>query len=168
MTRKGSAMMISDEGFFKLLTDKTQYLSEGELTDILDSELKKPDSEMNTQIIEACLEELKNISEAKQPSLTEKNKTNNGLPRKRTAKRFILSAALAAVLVICTMLSTSLYYKATEPAGERQPFNMNRLFASENSYGYILMSGSALINELSDKALRPSHFLSFWYRTAAG
>lgn len=88
--------MITNTEFKKALTDRTLDLSKADLERILDEELGKPESEIDTDLIEFCLDELGNADKKIAEIADGKGGAEN---KKRSFGKFFAAVAAAAVLI---------------------------------------------------------------------
>lgn len=89
--------MITNEEFRKALKDRSLDLSKADLERILDEELAKPESEIDTYLIEFCLDALNETKEEKIIEVKDgKGGAENG---KRSFKKSFAAVAAAAVLI---------------------------------------------------------------------
>lgn len=100
--------MISDKDFFELLFDDTLNESvEENLKKIIDEELEKSEEEMDSELIEYCLDRLdslesgkvKNSEKTDNSDTTRKDEKKDKRIRRRT-KRYIVIAVAAVILVV--------------------------------------------------------------------
>ncbi len=94
--------MIKSSDIIKMLKDKTADLNEQQLQVIIDSEMEKPESEMDTELIEYCLDALIELENKEKGGDTNERKT---ISFKRiiayiSAAIIMLMSAFTVVLVI--------------------------------------------------------------------
>lgn len=97
--------MLTDKEFLSFINDKSLDGSlEENLNKIIDEEMEKSEEEMDTELIEYCLDKLSNL-EAETPVTEEKkgNGDSNGKHIKLKFKKVIAVAAAIAVLFVGTL-----------------------------------------------------------------
>lgn len=94
--------MISDKALLAFLKDgESNCLSETNLKRILDEELEKPEEEMDTDLVEYCLDTLEKLERTAQNSGdTEKEVGTKNKKTTLRLKRVLITAAVLSVLVI--------------------------------------------------------------------
>lgn len=85
--------------FKRLIRDNGSVLSASEIEKILDAELEKNESEMDTELIEYCLDAL-NVA-----SSTDNKKSS--VKRRKIGLRGVIAAAVAAVMLVIGVISVS-------------------------------------------------------------
>ena len=94
--------MLTDEEFLAFLNDKE--LDEENLSKIIDDEMEKPEEEMDTELIEYCLDKLSELnSNATDANIKEGNGDSNDKHIKIKFRRVIAIVAAAVVLLVGTM-----------------------------------------------------------------
>lgn len=97
--------MFTDKEFLSFVNDKSLDGSlEENLNKIIDDEMEKPEEEMDTELIEYCLNRLSNL-ETETPVTEEKkgNGDSNGKHIKLKFKKIIVVAAVVAALLVGTL-----------------------------------------------------------------
>ena len=97
--------MLTDKEFLSFINDKSLDGSlEENLNKIIDEEMEKSEEEMDTELIEYCLDKLSKL-EAETPDTEEKkgNGDSNGKHIKLKFKKVIAVAAAIAVLLVGTL-----------------------------------------------------------------
>ena len=89
--------------FKRLIRDNDSVLSASEIEKILDAELEKNESEMDTELIEYCLDALN--GEAESGSSTDNEQSS--VKRRKIGLRGLIAAAIAAVMLIIGVVSVS-------------------------------------------------------------
>lgn len=89
--------------FKRLIRDNDSVLSASEIEKILDAELEKNESEMDTELIEYCLDALN--GEAESGSSTDNEKSS--VKRRKIGLRGVIAAAVAAVMLVIGVISVS-------------------------------------------------------------
>lgn len=97
--------MLTDKEFLAFMGDKSLDGSlEERLNKLIDDEMEKSEEEMDTELIEYCLNKLNYLDEK---ALSESEKKGKGEPNKKRVrlrfKRLIAIAAIISVLFICTL-----------------------------------------------------------------
>ena len=97
--------MLTDEEFLAFLNDKELDGSlEENLSKIIDDEMEKPEEEMDTELIEYCLDKLSELnSNATDANIKEGNGDSNDKHIKIKFRRVIAIVAAAVVLLVGTM-----------------------------------------------------------------
>lgn len=111
--------MISDKDFLKLLLEEPNDASAEEyLKKILDDELEKSEEEIDPDLIDYCLDKLDRFKEEKAQHAQEKaDKTKKHKNGKGKAKRYVLIAAAAAVLIAGTVMGSADFHRENSPDG---------------------------------------------------
>ena len=89
--------------FKRLIRDNSSVLSASEIEKILDAELEKNESEMDTELIEYCLDALN--GEAESGSSTDNEKSS--VKRRKIGLRGVIAAAVAAIMLVIGVISVS-------------------------------------------------------------
>lgn len=102
---KEEKLMLTDEEFLAFLNDKELDGSlEENLSKIIDDEMEKPEEEMDTELIEYCLDKLSELnSNATVANIKEGNGDSNDKHIKIKFRRVIAIVAAAVVLLVGTM-----------------------------------------------------------------
>lgn len=148
--------MLTDKEFLAFLNDKSLDSSiEETLGKIIDDEMEKPEDEMNTELIEYCLDALTKI-EAKTTNIEEQKKGNgdsNGKHIKLKFKKFIAVAAAAAVLLVGTISASAIIFDVNLFDGIVELYNdyirINFDKTDDKADEYQLL-GTGLAKELTD------------------
>ncbi len=104
--------MLTNEDFLAFLNDRSFVGSfEEQLAKIIDEELEKPESEMNTELIEYCLDKLNEHNN--KTERTEETKINTDFNGKRI--KFNLKRLIAVAAVICIFAVAAVVYENRQP-----------------------------------------------------
>lgn len=152
--------MLTDKEFLSFINDKNlDGLSEENLNRIIDEEMEKPENEMDTELIEYCLDRLNNLEE-KTPDTHEKkgNGDSNGKRIKYKFKPIIAVAAVIAVLLIGALSVSSVVFDVNLFDGIVEIYQdyirINFDKTDNNSDVYQLL-GTELAKELADNGFDP-------------
>ncbi len=101
--------MISDKDFLDFINDGSfDESSQANLKNIIDEELEKPEEEMDTDLIEYCLDTLRKLeTDEELPNEAEKETKPHSKKSKRKLGRILLAAALVAALIAGVMSATA-------------------------------------------------------------
>ena len=89
-------IMVKDKDYLKLFSHGAEdTLTEAELSEIIDEELSKSEEEMDTELIESCLDAINRLKND-----TQKGVGTNVQVKKNRRRKWITAAAVAAVLAI--------------------------------------------------------------------
>lgn len=164
--------MLTDKEFLSFVNDESlDGLSEEKLNRIIDEEMQKPESEMNTELIEYCLDKINSLN-----TDTEDNRETTEIKddgshtvrhKKLKMKRIIVVAAAIAVLFIGAYSVSAVVSEANLFDGIVELYNdyiRIRFDKTENKTdGYGLLD-TDLAKELADhgfgEVLLPEAFLS--------
>lgn len=150
-------IMITDKEFSAFLNDKSLdcHLKE-KLASIIDEEMEKPEKEMDTGLIEYCLDALAKIEEKTTDGEEYKKGKgdSNGKHIKLTLKKIIAIAAAIAVLLVgsistsAIVFNVNLFDSIVELYNDYIRINFDK--TDDKSDNHQLL-GNELIKELSDK-----------------
>ena len=167
--------MISDKEIIRLLNDESLDSSlDARLQALLDEELEKSEEEMDTDLIEYCLDALQEL-EAKTQSSAGNEKTDkpNGKIKTHRLRKILMLAAIISVLIAVTgAISASAFIPNIKSFNEFVQFWGDHILISftdsnDKADDYKLL-GSELAKELSnngfDPVLLPEVLLSDEYR----
>ena len=165
-------MMITEKEFLSFINDKTLDGSlEENLNRIIDEEMEKSEEEMDTELIEYCLDKLSKL-EAKTPDTEGKkgNGDSNGKHIKFKFKKFIAIAAAIAVFLVGTFSVSAVVFDVNLFDGIVELYNdyirINFDKTDNNADTYQLL-GTELAKELADNGfdaiLLPEEILSSDY-----
>lgn len=133
----------------KILETKTMQFSVEEVENLLDEELNKEPEEMDTDLVELCIEALSKAekeseSGEEKTDSAEENKTDKeNIKKIKSVKKFFLIAAIVTVLSLISVSVSANVFKVD------LPFGIARIF--EN---YILINLSKIKSADLDDALR--------------
>lgn len=150
--------MLSDKGFLEFLDDKSlDGLNETDLKRIIDEESEKSEEEMDTELIEYCLDAL-NALEEKGKDKKKGEGDANGKRIKISIKK-IIAAVVAAVVLLIGSLSVSAMIFDFDLSDRIVEFYQDRIKvrfdkADENAEEYHLL-GSYLAKELKKNGISP-------------
>lgn len=161
--------MLTDKEFLSFINDKSLDGSlEENLNKIIDEEMEKSEEEMDTELIEYCLDKLSKL-EAETPATEEKkgNGDSNGKHIKLKFKKFIAVAAAAAVLLVGTISASAIIFDVNLFDGIVELYNdyirINFDKTDDKADNYQLL-GTELAKELADngfaEVLLPEAILS--------
>ena len=164
--------MLTDKGFLSFINDKSLDGSlEENLNRIIDEEMEKSEEEMDTELIEYCLDKLSKL-EAEIPYTEEKkgNGDSNGKHIKLKYKKVIAIAAAITVLLVGTLSVSAVVYDGNLFDGIVELYNdyirINFDKTNEKADEYQLL-GTELAKELADNGfseiLLPEAFFSDEY-----
>lgn len=129
--------MVNDKDYLKLFSkDGEDALTEKELSEIIEEELSKPEEEMNTELIESCLDAINSLKKDKK-----KGADTDGSVKKLRLRRW---AAAAAAVVAVVVLSVCFSLKKPE---SNVPQNELYSVAEENGYGSLNLPAALLTDE---------------------
>lgn len=147
--------MLTDKEFLAFLNDKSLDSSiEEKLGKIIDEEMEKPEDEMNTELIEYCLDKLSKL-EAETPATEEKkgNGDSNGKHIKLKLKKVIAVAAAIAVFLVGTLSVSAVVFDVNLFDGIVELYNdyirINFDKTDDKADEYQLL-GTELAKELAD------------------
>ena len=161
--------MLTDKEFLSFINDKSLYGSlEENLNKIIDEEMEKSEEEMDTELIEYCLDKLSKL-EAETPDTEEKkgNGDSNGKHIKLKFKKVIAVAAAIAVLLVGTLSVSAVVFDVNLFDGIVELYNdyirINFDKTDDKADEYQLL-GTELAKELADngfdEVLLPEAILS--------
>lgn len=164
--------MLTDKEFLSFINDKSLDGSlEENLNRIIDEEMEKSEEEMDTELIEYCLDKLSKL-EAEIPYTEEKkgNGDSNGKHIKLKYKKVIAIAAAITVLLVGTLSVSAVVYDGNLFDGIVELYNdyirINFDKTNEKADEYQLL-GTELAKELADNGfseiLLPEAFFSDEY-----
>ena len=164
--------MLTDKEFLSFINDKSLNSSlEENLNRIIDEEMEKSEEEMDTELIEYCLDKLSKL-EAEAPDTEEKkgNGDSNGKHIKLKLKKVIAIAAAIAVILIGTLsvsavvFDVNLFDGIVELYNDYIRINFDKTDDKANEYQLL---GTELAKELADNGfsvvLLPEAFFSEEY-----
>ncbi len=139
---------MNNKEFLEFLNDCPLDMSEEEmLKNIIDEEMNKPQDEMDTELIELCLDSLQKINNQVTENISEhKKKPKNG-------KRILLIAAIIIVIVCgaftvsATVFKTNLFENIIKVFDDRISIDFNKLGDDDDKYNSIKLK---LKTELRD------------------
>ena len=164
--------MLTDKEFLSFINDKSLDGSlEENLNRIIDEEMEKSEEEMDTELIEYCLDKLSKL-EAEIPD-TEKKKGNgdsNGKHIKLKFKKVIAIAAAIAVFLVGTLSVSAVVFNVNLFGGIVEFYNdyirINFDKTDDKADEYQLL-GTELAKDLADNGfdtvLLPEDFFSEYY-----
>lgn len=161
--------MLTDKEFLSFINDKGLDGSlEENFNKIIDEEMEKPEEEMDTELIEYCLDKLSRL-EAKTHTTEEKkgNGDSNGKHIKLKPKKVIILAAAIALFLVGTLSVSAIVFDVNFFDGIVELYNdyirINFDKTDNKADGYQLL-GTELAKELADhgfgKVLLPEAFFS--------
>ena len=164
--------MLTDKEFLSFINDKSLDRSlEENLNRIIDEEMEKSEEEMDTELIEYCLDKLSNL-EAETPDTEEKkgNGDSNGKHIKLKFKKVIAIAAAIAILLVGTLSVSAIVFDVNLFDGIVELYNdyirINFDKTNDKADEYQLL-GTELAKELADngfsEVLLPEAFFSDEY-----
>lgn len=164
--------MLTDKEFLSFINDKSLDGSlEENLNRIIDEEMEKSEEEMDTQLIEYCLDKLSNL-EVETPATEEKkgNGDSNGKHIKLKFKKVIAVAAAIAVFLVSTLSVSAVVFDVNLFDGIVELYNdyirINFDKTNDKADEYQLL-GTELAKELADngfsEVLLPEAFFSDEY-----
>lgn len=164
--------MLTDKEFLSFINDKTLDGSlEENLNRIIDEEMEKSEEEMDTQLIEYCLDKLSNL-EVETPATEEKkgNGDSNGKHIKLKFKKVIAIAAAIAVFLVSTLSVSAVVFDVNLFDGIVELYNdyirINFDKTDDKADAYQLLN-TELAKELADNGfnelLLPEAFFSDEY-----
>lgn len=164
--------MLTDKEFLSFINDKSLDGSlEENLNRIIDEEMEKSEEEMDTELIEYCLDKLSKL-EAEEPDTEEKkgNGDSNGKHIKPKFKKVIAVAAAIAVLFVGTLSVSAVVFDVNLFDGIVELYNdyirINFDKTDDKADEYQLL-GTELAKELTDNGfsvvLLPEAFFSEEY-----
>lgn len=164
--------MLTDKEFLSFIIDKSLDGSlEEKLNRIIDEEMEKSEAEMDTELIEYCLNTLSKL-DAKANDTEEKkgNGDSHGKHIKLKFKKVIAIAAAIAVLLVGTLSVSAVVFDVNFFDGIVELYNnyirINFDKTDDKSYEYQLL-GTELAKELADngfnEVLLPEAFFSEYY-----
>ncbi len=124
--------MVTSSDLIKLIKDKENNFTEEELKKILDAELMKDESEIDTDLVECCLQALE---DGKKPMPAKKEK-------KKTLK-FIFFAGAAAALIFVNIIAFSDF-------GKKDNTNQVIHITSPNATTPVKPSQTIVVEEVTD------------------
>jgi hypothetical protein len=164
--------MLTDEEFLAFLNDKELDGSlEENLSKIIDDEMEKPEEEMDTELIEYCLDKLSELdSNATNADIKKGNGDSNDKHIKIKFRRVIAIVAVAAVLLVGTMSVSAVIFDVNLFDGMVELYNdyirINFDKTDDKADNYQLL-GTDLAKELADngfdKVLLPEAIFSDEY-----
>lgn len=164
--------MLTDEEFLAFLNDKELDGSlEENLSKIIDDEMEKPEEEMDTELIEYCLDKLSELnSNATDANIKEGNGDSNDKHIKIKFRRVIAIVAAAVVLLVGTMSVSAVIFDVNIFDGMVELYNdyirINFDKTDDKADNYQLL-GTDLAKELADngfdKVLLPEAIFSDEY-----
>lgn len=102
--------MLTDKEFLSFINDKSLDGSlEENLNKIIDEEMEKSEEEIDTELIEYCLDKLSKL-EAETPATEEKKGNGDSNGKHIKFKKFIVVAAAVAVLFVGTISASAIIF----------------------------------------------------------
>ena len=146
--------MIDDKEFLVFINDKTLDGSlEQNLSRIIDEELEKPEEEMDTELIEYCLDRLNKLQATEINSEEIKDIDKSNIKQTKVKyKRIVVVAAVLAVIFIgafsasATIFNVNLFGGVVELYNDYIRINFDKI---DNDDGYEFL-GTELRNQLID------------------
>lgn len=129
--------MVKDKDYLKLFSHGAEdTLTEAELSEIIDEELSKSEEEMDTELIESCLDAINRL----------KNDTQKGVGTNVQVKKFRLHRWAAAAVAVVLVAALSVLLVVRKP--ERDVLNSEFYsLAEENGYGSVNLPAAMLTDE---------------------
>ncbi len=132
-------MMVRDKDYLKLFSDNAEdRLTETELSEIIDEELLKSEEEMDTELIENCLDAINRLK------IDEQKEVDTDVHVKKFSLRRWVAAAVAAVFVLS--FSALLFFKKPQTDFPKQELCT---VLEENGYGAAHLPSALFTNECS-------------------
>lgn len=129
--------MVNDKDYLKLFSkDGEDALTEKELSEIIEEELSKPEEEMNTELIENCLDAINSLK-----TDTQKEVDTNVHLKKFSLRRCV---AVAAVAVFALSFLALLFFKKPQTDFKNMEFCA---VLEENGYGATRLPDALFTNE---------------------
>lgn len=164
--------MLTDKEFLSFINDKSLDGSlEESLNRIIDEEMEKSEEEMDTELIEYCLDKLSKL-EAEEPDTEEKkgNGDSNGKHIKLKFKKIVAIAAAIAILFVGTLSVSAVVFDVNLFDGIVELYNdyirINFDKTDDKADEYQLLN-TELAKELADngfnEVLLPEAFFSEYY-----
>lgn len=162
--------MLTDKEFLSFINDKSLDGSlEENLNNIIDEEMEKPEEEMDTDLIEYCLDKLSKL-EAETPATEEKKGNGDSNGKHIKFKKFIAVAAAVAVLFVGTISASAIIFDVNLFDGIVELYNdyirINFDKTDDKADDYQLL-GTELAKQLADNGfdtvLLPEAFFSEYY-----
>lgn len=164
--------MLTDKEFLSFINDKSLNSSlEENLNRIIDEEMEKSEEEMDTELIEYCLDKLSNL-EAETPDTEEKkgNGDSNGKHIRLKFKKIIAIAAAIAVLFVGMLSVSAVVFDVNLIDGIVELYNdyiRINFDKTDNKANEYQLLGTELAKELADNGfsvvLLPEAFFSEEY-----
>lgn len=147
--------MINDKDFLAFINDKTLDNSlEESLIRVIDEELEKSEEEIDTELIEYCLDKLNTLKGSVQ--ITEEKKGNGDSNDKRLRikfKKIVAIASVVAVLLVGTLSASAFVFDVNLFGGIVEIYNdyirINFEKTDDNANSYELL-GTELAKELAE------------------
>ena len=162
-----------------ILETSSAELTKEEIQDILDSELNKNEDEMDTELIELCIEALNREDDSAEVSC-ENSKGNIKLIRHRKIKKiFIIAAVISVILIISFTVGANIFNVDAKPgvvkifgnivsidleALENKETESNNYEEFKDTYLFPVFGSESCIlkeKENSDKTIR---FIEFYFK----
>lgn len=162
--------MLTDKEFLSFINDKSLDGSlEENLNKIIDEEMEKSEEEIDTELIEYCLDKLSKL-EAETPATEEKKGNGDSNGKHIKFKKFIVVAAAVAVLFVGTISASAIIFDVNLFDGIVELYNdyirINFDKTDDKADTYQLL-GTELAKELADngfnEVLLPEAFFSEYY-----
>lgn len=164
--------MLTDKEFLSFINDKSLNSSlEENLNRIIDEEMEKSEEEMDTELIEYCLDKLSNL-EAETPDTEEKkgNGDSNGKHIRLKFKKIIAITAAIAVLFVGMLSVSAVVFDVNLIDGIVELYNdyiRINFDKTDNKANEYQLLGTELAKELADNGfsvvLLPEAFFSEEY-----
>ena len=92
MTAGGKRKVVKDRDYLKLFSkDGEDALTEKELSEIIEEELSKPEKEMDTELIESCLDEIDRLKKNEAKGEDSDGVKSNG--KSRVSIKYLIAVA---------------------------------------------------------------------------
>lgn len=162
--------MLTDKEFLSFINDKSLDGSlEENLNKIIDEEMEKSEEEMDTELIEYCLDKLSKL-EAETPATEEKKGNGDSNGKHIKFKKFIAVAAAVTVLFVGTISASAIIFDVNLFDGIVELYNdyirINFDKTDDKADDYQLL-GTELAKQLTDNGfdtvLLPEAFFSEYY-----
>lgn len=154
--------MVRDKDYLKLFSQSEEDgLTKAELSEIIDEELSKSEDEMDTELIESCLDAISRLETEKQKEVD----TNVHLKKFGLRRWAAVAAAVAAVLVV----TVSVHFLPKKVEGDVVGSEIYSV-AEENGYGSLNLPAALLSDEcniVSVKAQKNGGFADSLVETKA-
>jgi hypothetical protein len=131
-----------------LLNDDKVYLSYAQLSKMIEEELNKPESEMNTDLIESCLDDIEKLEERKRIGIR---------PRGILKRTLVAAAIVIFIFALCTTVLAvgfhiNVFSELVEFYNDHLAVRFDKYDKSAEEYKLL---GSDLAKELSEYGITP-------------